>query len=148
MPGGPLEPDRAARLLVVTDHTGTTPELIDAMTRRAALGAVQFRILVPNPARAEMHLVHPERHDKAEAAERVLLEALPAFEAAAGGRIHASVSIRHDPFEAVEELMLSEPVDEILLSISAHEAHRWLHPDLEHRLQRLGVPVQKVTAST
>ena len=31
---------------------------------------MQFRLVVLNPARAELHLLHPERHDKAAEAER------------------------------------------------------------------------------
>lgn len=88
--------------------------------------------------------MHPERHEKADEAEDILLLALPAFEAVAGGRVLASVSIRHDPLEAVEELVQGEPVDEIILSISAHKKKGWLHPDLSHRLQALGVPVADV----
>ena len=139
-----MEQSPVTRVLVVTDHTAATRELRAAMRQRAAQGPVQFRLLVPNPAQAELHLFHPERHDKAAEAEQVLLGALPAFEEAAGGRILASVSIRHDPYDAVEELMLSEPIDEIVLSVTASEHGRWLHPDLAHRLLHLGRPVLSV----
>ena len=100
---------------------------------------------MPNPARAELHLLHSERHDKAIEADLFLLLSLSAFEDAAGGRMIASVSIRHDPFEAVEELLLGEPIDEIILSVTRHEHHRWLHPDLSHRLAHLGPPITEVT---
>lgn len=144
----PVDQSSVTRILLVTDHTAATPELLAAMRRRAEQGAVQFRLLVPNPARAELHLLHPDRHDKAIEAEQVLLQALPAFEEAAGGRIIASVSIRHDPYEAVEELMLSEPIDEVMLSVAPSHHGRWLHPDLAHRLLNLGRPVLSVPNGT
>jgi hypothetical protein len=143
-----MEQPRPARVLVVSDKTAATPELLAAVRDRAARGPVQFRLLVPNPAHAEAHLLHPERHDKAAEAERVLRQALPAFEEAAGGHIIGSVSIRHDPYDAIEETMLSEPVDEIILSLAPHEVSRWLHLDLPHRLAHLELPLTTLGAAT
>jgi hypothetical protein len=136
--------ERPTRVLIITDHTAATPDLLATIAERAQRSPSQFRLLIPNPARAEVHLLHPERHEKAMEAELVLVRSLPAFEEAAGGRVIASVSIRHDAYEAVEELALSEPVDEIILSVTQHEHHRWLHPDLPHRLARLGLPLTEV----
>ena len=136
---------RPTRVLVVTDHTDATPELLEAIRGRAEKGAAQFRILIPNPAHAEAHLRHPEHHEKAEAAERVLHDALPAFEAAAGGRVIGSVSIRHDPYDAVEELLLDEPVDEFLVALAPHGLSGALHLDLPHRLAHFGLPVTTVS---
>jgi hypothetical protein len=135
---------RPARVLVVTDRDGATEEVLDAIRERAARGPAQFRVLVPNPARAEFHLVHPERHDKAAEAEWVLRASLPRFEQAAGGHVIGSVSIRHDPYLAVEELMLGEPFDEIIISIAQHHLNRWLHLDLPHRLQHFNLPITKL----
>jgi hypothetical protein len=143
-----MEQPRPVRVLVVSDKTAATPELLAAMRDRATRGPVQFRLLVPNPAHAEAHLLHPERHDKAAEAERVLRRALPAFEEAAGGHIIGSVSIRHDPYDAIEETMLSEPVDEIILSLAPHEVSRWLHLDLPHRLAHLELPLTTVGTAT
>jgi hypothetical protein len=139
-----MDTARPTRVLVVTDRTAATPELLAAMRERLAQGEVLFRLLVPNPAHAEMHLLHPERHDKAEQAEQVLRQALPAFEEIAGGHVIGSVSIRHDPYDAIEELMFSEPIDEIILSVAPHEVSRWLHLDLPHRLTHLHLPVTTV----
>lgn len=141
-----METTRPARILVVTDRTAATPELVAAIAARASRGPVQFRLLVPNPAHAEMHLLHPERHDMAEAAEQVLLTALPAFEEVAGGHVIGSVSLRHDPYDAVEEVLLSEPIDEIIVSMAPHAPSRWLHHDLSERLTHLNRPVTTVGA--
>ena len=59
----------------------------EAIRHRAETGDVQFRLVVLNPARAELHLLHPERHDKATEAEEVLRSALPRLEQAAGGPV-------------------------------------------------------------
>jgi len=140
----PVDESRARRVLVISDRTGATPELVRAIELRAQQGPSRFRLVVPNPAQAEAHLRHPERHDKADAAERVLEEATPAIEQAAGARVIGSVSIRHDPMDAVEETLHSEPVDEIIISVAPIGAGRWLHHDLPHRLQHFGLPITVV----
>ncbi|MEO6471096.1 MAG: hypothetical protein ABIR57_04535 [Aeromicrobium sp.] len=136
-----MNQSRITRILVVTDHPEPTPELVLAMKRRADLGAVQFRVVVPNPAQAELHLLHPERHEKASEAEDVLHTALPGLEVASGGRVIGSVSVRHDPMDAIEETLFSEPIDEIILSVAAHGFATRLHQDLAHRLQHFGLPI-------
>ena len=135
---------RAQRVLVVTDHADPTPELITAIRQRAETEDVQFRIIVLNPARAEVHLLHPERHDKAREAEQTLLRALPTLEDAAGGPVIGSVSVRTDPMDAIEETIFNEPIDEIILSVPTHHLASLLHQDLQHRLQHLDLPVTTV----
>lgn len=135
---------RARRVLVVTDHADSTVELKAAIRHRAETSAAQFRLIVLNPARAELHLLHPERHDKAHAAEQVLTAALPELEEAAGGPVIGSVSVRHDPMDAIEEILFSEPIDEIILSVPAHHLASLLHQDLQHRLQHFGLPVTTI----
>jgi hypothetical protein len=135
---------RARRVLVVTDRTHPTPALLAAVRERAAAGNVQFRLTVLNPARVEIHLLHPERHDKAAEAEDSLRRALPEIEEAAAGPVIGSVSVRHDPMDAIEESLFSEPIDEIMVSVPEHHLSTWLHQDLEHRLAHLHVPVSVV----
>lgn len=115
-----LQEARTLRILVVTEKADPTPGLTAAIRRRADSGNVQFRVVVLNPARAELHLLHPERHAKAVEAEEVLRRALPEIEGAAGGPVIGSVSVRHDPMDAIEEMIFSEPIDEIMLSLSPH----------------------------
>src|SRR5215471_15761146 len=91
------------RVLVVTDAAEPSPSLREAIRHRAETHDAQFRLVVINPARAEVHLLHPERHDKTAAAERVLTAAIPALEADAGAKVIGSVSVRHDPMDAIEE---------------------------------------------
>jgi hypothetical protein len=135
---------RTHRVLVVTDTAEPSPSLRDAIRHRAESGDVKFRLMVLNPARAELHLLHPERHDKAAEAESVLRSALPQLELAAHAPVIGSVSVRHDPMDAIEEILFSEPVDEIILDVPAHHLSSWLHQDLEHRLVHFQVPVTTI----
>jgi hypothetical protein len=139
---------RPARVLVVSHGTAMTPELVAAVRERAMQGPARFRLVVPNPAHGELHLLHPERHDRADEAEHALLRALPALESAAGGHVVASVSVRHDPMDAVEEVLFNEPVDEIILSLARHPVSARLHQDLGQRLRHHGLPVTTVGEST
>ena len=92
-------------VLVVSDRVAASPELLDAIRSRAARGPIAVHLLVPNPAPAEWHPAHPERHAKAQAAQRVLAHALPELRAAAGVpsrrlRLHAPRPARRDRGEA------------------------------------------------
>jgi len=132
---------RTQRVLVVTDTAEPTKSLRDAIRHRAEIGDVQFRLIVLNPARAELHPLHPERHDKATQAETALRSALPQLERAVYAPVIGSVSVRHDPMDAIEETIFSEPVDEIILDVPPHHVSSWLHQDLAHRLAHFGIPV-------
>lgn len=136
-----ISDEQPLRVLVVTDHAEPSGQLLDAIRHRAAQSPAQFRVLVPNPARAEVHVFHPERHDKATEAEQVLRVALPQLEEAAGGHVIGSVSVQHDPMDAIEHTLHDEPVDEIMLAVTEHALTLRLHQDLEHRLAHLGLPV-------
>lgn len=140
-----MESSKPARILVVSERPAATPELVSAIHARARRGPTQFRLLVPNPAPAEWHLRHPERHDRAAAAELLLAQGLPAIEEAAGGAVIGSVSLRHDPMDAIEETLHDEPFDEIILAVTPHNAERWMHVDLPHRVAHLGLAVTTVT---
>jgi hypothetical protein len=135
---------RTRRILVVTDHLVPTPEVTDAIRERTQTGDVQFRLVVLNPARAEVHLLHPERHDKAAKAEETLRDVVPALQQATGAQVIGSVSIRHDPMDAIEETLFSEPIDEIMLAVPVHRIARLTHQDLQHRLSHFGIPITVV----
>jgi uncharacterized membrane-anchored protein len=132
-------------VLVVTDRTAATPELLAAIRERVARGPIHARLLVPNPAPAEWHPGHPERHDKVDAARRVLEAALPPIEETVGGAVGGYVSIRHDPMDAIEETLHDEPFDELIIATTPHHIEGWLHIDLPHRASRLGLPVTSVS---
>lgn len=133
--------DDTHRVLVVTDTAEPSSSLRDAIRLRAESGDVKFRLIVLNPARAELHLLHPERHAKAAEAETILRSALPQLELAARVPVIGSVSVRHDPMDAIEETLFAEPIDEIIIDVPPHHLSSWLHQDLEHRLAHFKIPV-------
>jgi hypothetical protein len=135
-----------ARVLVVTDRVEATPELLDSIRGRATRGPAEFHVLVPNPAPAEWHPAHPERHDKVAEAGRVLASALPLIEEAAGSPVDGVVSIRHDPMDAIEEMLHDAEFDAVILFTAPHRIERWLHVDLPHRVAHLGLPVTTVSS--
>jgi hypothetical protein len=136
---------RRLRVLVVTDRAEPGATLLTAIRSRAAAGDAQFRVIVLNPARAEVHLLHPERHELADQAEDALRKALPALEDAAQGLVIGSVSVRHDPMDAIEETIFNEPVDEIVVAVPGHRLAARLHQDLPHRLHHFDIPVSVLT---
>src|SRR4029079_14720839 len=133
--------NRSYRVLVVTDTAEPSPSLREAIRHRAENGDVRFRLIVVNPCRAELHPLRPERHDKAAEAESVLRSALPQLELAARAPVIGSVSVRHNPMDAIEETLFAEPVDEIILDVPPHHLSSWLHQDLEYRLGHFHIPV-------
>jgi uncharacterized membrane-anchored protein len=135
------------RVLVVTDRIAASPELLQAIRARAERGPIDVRMLVPNPAPAEWHPGHPERHAKAEAAQSVLAQTLPELRTAAGVPVDGSVSTRHDPVDAIEEVLHDEPVDELIIATTPHHIEGWLHVDLPHRVAHLGLPVTTFTGA-
>jgi hypothetical protein len=146
--GGLMESSGAADVLVVAHRTAATPALLDAIRERAARGPARFHLLVPNPFIADWHPIHPERHEqeKITEAQHVLALALPLFDEAAAGHVDGSVSIRHDPMDAIEEAVFGGDYDEIILSTLPRSVSRWLHVDLPHRVAHLGLPLTTVIA--
>jgi hypothetical protein len=140
-----LDPTTPARVLIVSDRDAATPALLEAIRLRAWRGRAEFRVLVPNPAPAEWHPFHPERRDKLDEAERVLLRALTRIQDVVGAPVRGRVSVRHDPMDAIEEMLLDESFDEIILSVRPHGLERRLHLDLARRIAHLGLPVTTVT---
>ena len=135
-----------AHILVIAHQTATTPELLAAIRGRAAQGLASFHLLVPNAApHAEMTQAERVKHHAD--AEHVLARALPEVAHAAGVPVHGSVSIRHDPMDAVEEALRSARFDEVILSTLPHGVSRWLHADLPSRVAHLGLPVTTVVAA-
>jgi uncharacterized membrane-anchored protein len=139
----PVEPH--AQVLVVAHKTAATPALLEAVKERAAAGAASFHLLVPNPAE-HAEITDAERHRRHEEGEHVLELALPLMEAAAGRPVESSVSHRHDPYDAIEEIVHDGEFHEVIISTLPPHVSRWLRNDLPRRVAHLGLPVTTVTA--
>src|SRR5204862_2945008 len=94
------------QVLVVAHKTAATPALLDAIRERAARGPARFHLLVPNPAE-HAEITEAERRRAHTEGEHVLALALPLIDDAAGRQAEGSVSIRHDPMDAIEETLHS-----------------------------------------
>ena len=139
-----MESSQLVKLLLVVDHPDDSA-VLEALKERAASGPIDVRVAVPDPARAELHLLHPERHDKCAEAQRVLDAALPEISAVVGGRVTGAVSIRHEPMDVIEDVVFNEAIDEIMLALRPHGLSQRLHHDLPRRVAHLGLPVTMVT---
>jgi hypothetical protein len=71
--------------------------------------------------------------------------AIPLLDAAAGSHVEGIVGAT-DPYEAVRQTLERDTYDEVIVSTLPARISRWLHLDLAHRIERLGVPVSVVTA--
>ena len=136
----------SANVLVVAHRTAATPALLRTIRERATHGPASFHLLVPNPSE-HAELTEAERHRRITEGEHVLALALPLIDEAAGVAAEGSVSIRHDPMDAIEETLNDGAFDEIILSTLPPSVSRWLHVDLPSRVAHLGLPVTTVVAA-
>ena len=134
-----------AQVLVVANQTASGHALLDAIRARAAYGPATFHLLIPNPS-AHAKLADHERDAHLAQGEKVLELALPLIDQAAGTQAAGSVSIRHDPMDAIEETLREGDFHEVIVSTLPHGLSRWLHTDLPSRVAHLGLPVTTITA--
>lgn len=142
--GSTMESSSPTRVLVVANRTAATPALLDAVRERAARGACQFTLLVPNSSHGLHRLVDPEDQETSEA-EATLELALPLLADAAGAPVAGLIGVP-DPLDAIQDAVNLQGFDEILLSTLPRRVSRWLHLDLPHKVSGLGLPVTLVTA--
>jgi hypothetical protein len=133
-----------ARVLVVANRTAATPALLDAVRERAARGPATFTLLVPNVARGLARVMDPEDAGDEEARATLAL-ALPLLEEAAGAAVEGMIGVA-SPLEAIQDAVNTHGFDEIILSTLPAHVSRWLHLDLPHKLNGLGLPVTTITA--
>ncbi len=136
---------RADVLVVAQKFTAATPLLLEAIRARVEQGPARFYLLVPDPSE-HAEITDAERQRKHAEGEELLALALPLLERAAGAPVQGSVSVRHDPMDAIEEALRDADFQEILLSTLPHSVSRWLHLDLPRRIEHLGLPVTTIVA--
>jgi hypothetical protein len=136
-------PTTRRRVLVVADRTAQSPELMAAVTERAAAGPCVFTLLVPARAHGLHRLIDPEDQGTGEAEIR-LSAALGPLSDAAGGLITGMVG-SHEPLAAIQDALNLTGFDEVIISTLPVRISRWLHLDLPRKVRALGVPVTEVT---
>ena len=131
--------ESVARVLVVANKTAATPALIDAVRERAARGACEFTLLVPNATHGLHKLVDPEDQSESEAETTIEL-AIPLLEEAAGVPVDAMVGVP-EPLAAIQDAINLHGFDELIISTLPTRVSKWLRLDLPHKAAGLGLPV-------
>jgi len=136
--------ESVARVLVVANKTAATPALIDAVRERAARGACEFTLLVPNATHGLHKLVDPEDQSESEAETTIEL-AIPLLEEAAGVPVDAMIGVP-EPLAAIQDAINLHGFDEVIISTLPARVSKWLKLDLPSKVTGLGLPVTTVTA--
>lgn len=137
-----MRPSSRARVLIVAHQTADSPQLIDAVSRRAQEGPSTFMLLVPTRPRGLHRVVDPEDHGVAEAQAR-LTKALPVLASAARDEVTGMVG-SHEPLAAIQDALNLIGFDEVIISTLPARVSRWLHLDLPRKVSGLGVRVTQV----
>ena len=119
------------RILVVANRTASTPILLDEVTRRAKRAAPRFTLLIP-----------PEK--AAHEGDDWSLEHASALLARACGEPVKHLDCGPDAFDSIHRAVDAGAYDEIILSTPPEHLSRWIHHDLRHRLEHLGLPVRVI----
>jgi hypothetical protein len=122
-------------VLVVAHRTAATPRLLEEVRARAARSPCVFTLLVPRP------YWDPDTDEAAATLEL----ALPLLEEAAGDHVEGIIG-DNEPLAAIQQAIDEVGVDEIIISTLPARVSRWLHRDLPHRVEALGLPLTVITA--
>jgi hypothetical protein len=131
-----------SRVLIVAHQTADSPELVEAVARRAADGACTFTLLVPARSPA-LHSVTSVPADGLSEAEERLEVAIPLLSEAAGEPI-IGVLGSHEPLGAVQDALNVLGFDEVMISMLPVRESRWFRVGLPRKVRALGVPVTEV----
>jgi hypothetical protein len=132
-----------ARILVVANKIAATPALVDAVRTRAAAGATQFVVLVPNPA----HLAFDRNSPDLRSGDEILSASLPQLEEAAGAEIEGKVATSPNAYDDIVQELEGGGYEEVILETPPSHVSHWLHVDLGERIAHLGYPLTTVVAT-
>ena len=113
------------RVLVVANRTPSTPALLTEVGTQARAGAT-FTVLIP-----------PEKGDHPDWTRE---DAVRLLGRAAGGDV-ASLDCGPDALDTIHGAVDRGDFDEIIVCTLPGHLARWVHHDLPHRLEHLGLPV-------
>jgi uncharacterized membrane-anchored protein len=137
-------PDAIPAVLVVLNKVEATPELLEAVRKRAAAGAARFFVLVPNPGHLAFDRNSPDTTD----GDALLATALLRLEGPAGGAVAGKVANSPNAYDDIVEELDARAYGEIILETPPSHISHWLHVDLPHRIAELGYPIQTIAAGT
>jgi hypothetical protein len=129
--------------LIVADRTALSPQLLEAVSRRADEGPSTFTLLVPS--RDARSMAEAAEGCISEAEERLDL-AIPVISEAAGEAILGVVG-SHEPLVAVQDALNLLGFDEVIISMLPVRESRWFRLDLPRKVRALGVAVTEVIAT-
>ena len=134
----------SARVLVVANRTAESPELLEALKRRAADGGCVFTLLVPATPHgiswaADMFAGQEEAEGhRAAFLDELRSEGLDVNDAKVGDA---------DPLAAISDECNAREYDELIVSTLPLHVSKWLKVDLPHKAEHAtGLPVTHVTA--
>jgi hypothetical protein len=137
-----VPPYRSARVLIVARRTADSPQLLEAVARRAREGPCNFTLLVPAFPNGLQRVGDPiDRGQRA--AEQRIRSAVPLLSRAAGTEVVAVIGV-HEPFAAARDALRLMGFDEVIVSMLPAGSSRWLQIELPARIRALGVPVTEV----
>jgi hypothetical protein len=126
------------RILVVANQTACGDELLDVIRQRVTDGPCRFTLVVPATPPRE-HVTWTEG-DARSLAKRRMTEAIERLRSV-GAEVEGVIGDA-SPLQAVDDVLLHDPHDEIILSTLPVGVSRWLKMDLPHRMeQRFALPV-------
>jgi hypothetical protein len=134
-----------SRVLIVAHQTADSPELVQAVARRADESACTFTLLVPARARGPHRIADPDRHGISEAEDRLEL-AIPLLSEAAGEPVMGVVGTP-EPLAAVQDALNVLGFDEVMISMLPVRDSRWFNLELPRMVRALGVAVTEVITS-
>ena len=114
------------RILVIANRTSSTPTLLHQVEERAEAGA-SFTLMIPPD--------HGHHEDWTQEAALKLHGATPRAPDV------ASLAPGDDPLDTVHRAVSDGEFDELIVCTTPPHLARWVHHDLPHRLQHLGLPV-------
>ena len=144
---GPQAPTRQGRnVLVVANHTATSPALINELKLRSACGTVRFHLVVPALATHLQHWLSDS--DSAVRVARERGREARSVMAAHGIRVRVEIG-DSVPMHAIADALVGFDADEILIcTLPASHSH-WLERDLiERARQGFDRPVTHLVSET
>jgi hypothetical protein len=134
-----------SRVLIVAHQTADSPELLDAVMRRADAGPCTFTLLVPPRALSLQRVLEGQNPGALEAEER--LEAVIPIVSEAAGELIVGVVGSPEPLIAIQDALTVLGFDEVMISMLPVRESRWFAQDLPRKVRALGVPVTEIITS-